>query len=381
MTYLGTGSLSLGLAGTSIGGNLVDLGFDRLMGQVFNVTVNLGPQSFTVPLPAQVSLMYSYSGMPIPIKPTYYVVGQPGARTAWALGGKIDGNVLMDLVGGGSIEEILFELLPYFALLRHGLRPSVDVFPMPLVADADDIDGDGDLTELRPDWAQFPDLDMAPTQEQSLAVQVTVPPLPMHAGLQTRSAILISGALTPQGFTPLGMTSAQDPGGVLEPLVMKLAPAYGGLQVGQYATLVMAFPPGSGQGLPSDVAAVVATGRDLPTGVSFASGFLPFPEDAQYTPATRSLVAGAVAGAHLVRATFTRAEGQWAVYLPAGGMVSLSLPAVPGGLLDLAGGARVTLDPMALVAGMDFEALVTFDGDDLDQLNRLATAFTTFTLP
>ncbi|HSA22028.1 MAG TPA: hypothetical protein P5076_11285, partial [Myxococcota bacterium] len=336
----------------------------------------------TLPLPAQLTLMYSYNGMPIPIKDTYYVLGQPGLRTAWALGGRIDGGVLFDLLGGsGSIEAVLIELLPYFSLLDHGVRPTVDVFAMPLVADADDIDGDGDTGEQRPDWAQFTDLDLAPAQPQSLAVQVNAPALPTLGGAQVRTAVILAGSLTALGFTPLGMTSAQSDNGELAPVVMKLAPPYGGLEQGTYATLVLGFPPGTQQELPTSVAGVMRTGADLPTQVDFATGFLPFPEDAHWDAALRSLVSAGVAGAGLYRATFSTDAGAWMVYMPASGAVALELPEPPAGLDDLASGARVTLDPMALGAGLDFEGLVGFDGDDLDQLNRLAVAFTTFTLP
>jgi hypothetical protein len=34
------------------------------------------------------------------------------------------------------------------------------------------------------------------------------------------------------------------------------------------------------------------------------------------------------------------------------------------------------MDPIALEQGTGFEDLITFNGDDLDQMNRLATAFT-----
>jgi len=53
----------------------------------------------------------------------------------------------------------------------------------------------------------------------------------------------------------------------------------------------------------------------------------------------------------------------------------------PDGFPDLAQGATVTLDPIALESGTLFEDLVTFNGDDLDHINELAVAFSRFELP
>jgi hypothetical protein len=38
-------------------------------------------------------------------------------------------------------------------------------------------------------------------------------------------------------------------------------------------------------------------------------------------------------------------------------------------------------DPVTLLAGTLYEDLVTFNGDDLDGINRLAVAFARFQLP
>ena len=379
MTFSGMGALGMGVAGTSLAGNLIDMSFAQLMGQIFQVPI---PNTqYNLPLPAQLVAELSAMGQDIAIKDTYYVVGQRGLRTGWSMGGRIDDDVLWNLAGGGQdIETVLIELLPYFSLLNHGVHPVVDVFPYPLVADDDDRDNDGDTAEMRPDWDAMLDLDMAPTTPQNLALGVTTPQLPEHAGAQMRTAIYVTGAMTPLGFTPLGMSAEQDPSGLIPPLVLKMAPAYGGLEVGGYAVLVLGFPQTAQNEMATDLAAVLHVTEQLPTDVEFAGGFLGFPEDASYDAGSRTLVAGRVDGADLFRSTLMGADGGWDVYLANADTVTYTLPAPPDGMADLAAGATVTLGPIDLVAGLTYDDLLAFDGDDLDRINDLAQAFSRYRL-
>ncbi len=379
MTFTGTGEVSLGLSGTSIAGHLMDMNFSRLMGQVFTVRINFGTQTFSLPLPAQMVMKAEYNGIPISIKDTYYVLGQEGLRAAWGLGGKMGLSALMQIFNSSSsIDQILIDLLPYFAMFNHALKPQIDIFPVPLVVDENDIDGDGDTTESRPDWVNFPTLNLNANHAQNLAVEVVPPALPSHGASPLRTLIMLAGGLTPQGFTPLGMSGEEATSGQAAPLVMKLAPAYGGLEVGKYALLVMAAPPANGQEFSADMAAVNFVADNLPTRVEFEKGFLPFPLDASWSTVTRTVTASAVAGATLYRFTIAGPDGSWIVYRPAGGILSATLPEPPTGYADLAAGDTRSLMPIALVGNTGFEDLVTFDGEDLDRVNVFTAAFTTF---
>jgi hypothetical protein len=93
------------------------------------------------------------------------------------------------------------------------------------------------------------------------------------------------------------------------------------------------------------------------------------------------LAASTVSGATLFRSTLQSPQGRWKVYLPAADPVTFSLPSPPAGYPDLAAGATITLDPIALEPGTLFEDLITFNGDDLDRINQLAVAFSRFELP
>ncbi len=374
MEFSGEGMLSLGLAGLSAGGDLLQFDFTSLMGEIFRVPVEFNQMAFELPLPAQLVLGLAYGDMPIRIKPDYHVVGDSGLRTAWAFGGRLELAVFGELFGGAGVGDVLGSLLPYFSLLRHDIRPVQDVRALPLVVDENDIDGDGDSEELRPNWEAFPDVDLAPTQEQSLALQVIPPPPPAHPTEAVDTALVVAGALGELGFTPLGLSSTRTGDAGFDPVMMKLAPAHGGLEVGRYAVLVMALPGTAAMATPSDVATVIYTGDSLPTDVDFAHGFIGFAEDAFFHRATRTLLASGVAGAELLRLRLDGPDGGWTVWLPALDLIQLSLPSPPEEVPDPVAGARVELTAIDLRAGLGYEDLVLFDGADLDRLDELTRA-------
>jgi hypothetical protein len=133
--------------------------------------------------------------------------------------------------------------------------------------------------------------------------------------------------------------------------------------------------------MPSNLAGVIHTSATLPKNVTFESNFLAFPQDAYYDAGSRTLASSTVAGATLFRSTLQSPQGRWKVYLPPADPVTYTLPLPPDGYPDLASGATVTLDPIALESGTLFEDLITFNGDDLDHINQLAVAFSRFELP
>ena len=205
---------------------MLAIDFAALLGPTYQVEVNLLGQVFDLPLPAHMTLGLELQGLPITVKPGYDVTGPAGLRNAWALGGKVELSLLGELLGGiGSLEELVLALFPAFSALQHGLRPAFEVFPLPLVADADDRDRDGDLVELRPDWANLPDLDLAPDQPQTLALEVLTPQPPSLDGTPLSTVVVVAGGFSGLGFTPLGLSAAQASGTGAE-LVMRLAPAH-----------------------------------------------------------------------------------------------------------------------------------------------------------
>jgi hypothetical protein len=376
MAFSGTGPLSLGIAGLSLTGDLHEIDLAGLLGPTHLVEVNLLGQVFRLPLPAHMSMGLEFQGVPITIKESYHVTGPAGLVHAWGLGGKVELGLLTELLGGiDSLEELVLALFPAFSALRHGVRPAFEVFPLPQVPDANDLDGDGDTAELRPDWANLPDLDLAPGQPQSLALEVDVPPLPSLDGQPMTTAVVVAGGLSSLGLTPLGLTALSLPAGGSAGRVMRLSPAHGGLEVGAYGVVVLGLPPGGGLGVPEDSAALLAVRADLPARLDFAPGFLPFPSGAWDAPG-RELIAAGAPGAGLHRLELASAAGRWLVYLPAADTLAARLPWPPEGLTDRVAGARARLTALGLVDDLGFEELVGFDGQDLDRLGELTRATT-----
>ncbi len=375
MSFSGTAPVSMGLAGLSIGGDIPELTLSSLLGSVFRVPVQFGTYSFNLPLPAQMVLGLSFQGIPVQIKPDYNVLGKSGTRTAWAFGGNLDLAAMGQLTGGSSLSDVIANLFPYFAMLNHAIRPIQDVRAIALVRDEDDIDGDGDSQEMRPDWDNFPDVDLAPSQPQTMALQVTPPPTVMNDGQPITTALVVAGAMGDTGFTPLGLTSLSANGQDLPATRMRMAPAHDGLEVWNYAVAVMAIAGTNTNGFTNELSAVLYVGRDMPSEITFSQGFLNFAEDAVFHRPTRTLLASGVPGADIMRLRLQGSHGGWTVWLASSDLVELDLPAAPEGFDDPVPDAKVTLDAIRLVQGMAFEDLVSFDGQDLDNLSRYTTAY------
>jgi len=381
MEFPGEGNASFGLCGISLTINLVKMNFVHLMGEFFNVTVNLG-QVTKVDMPAMVVVYYSYMGIPLTIKPTFYSLGEEGYRTAWGFGGKMDSSAVTDLFGVNETDWILSRLFPYFSIFEHALKPIVEVESYPRVADVDDINGNGNTEEMRPDWASFENVEMTPSRKMVMSTLVLAPDVPEWSGEPIATAIYIMGVMTPWGLTPLGMYGTATEEGEVPPTVVKSAPAYGGLESGTYTVAVFAVPPGLTNDLPDDMAMVLSRAETLPRQVSFSEDFLAFPEDAEYDEAGRTMTASHIYNAILYLASVGGPQGMWEVYLPGGGGgVNFTFPEVPDGMDDLAtGGDIITLGPITLNDEMEYEELMTFDGQDLDRLNSLIAACTRYQL-
>jgi hypothetical protein len=381
MTFLDQGEASVGLVGISIAGKLTELNSLRLLGELFVVTVQLGPQVFSYVLPSQFVFTYSAGGVTFPIKETYYALGLPGRRAVWGVGGWVDNMVIFNLAASGSIDKILTELLPHFAAFNYGLSPNFQVSPRPLVADSDDVDSDGNTGEMRPDWHAFEAINMIPDRSQDLSVMVQAPLLPRYNNFPIRTTLFMNASLSSMGMTPLGFNAAEAVDGALPEKRMVQTAPFGGLEKGLYAVILLAIPAGgSASDISADMAMVLHTGSNLPKQVSFGTGFLSFPEEAHYDSAERRLVSPAIEGASLYFSTIQSDEFRWEIYFSGSDLVTYTLPPVPGGMDDLTSSSIANLVPIALKPGITFEDLVSLNGDDLDRINLLMTACTLYEL-
>ncbi|MFN3201333.1 MAG: hypothetical protein ACE366_23230 [Bradymonadia bacterium] len=373
------GGVDVGLAGGSIGGAggevLTGLDLGTLLGQLFNVEVDVGITAFDLPLPGGLTLTAEVPLLGrVEIKDGYRTISDPGFRMAWSFAGRLDLGQIIQLVQGGGgtdVGTVLATVLPFFDRFQHGLRVVDDLVALPQRPDETDIDRDGDLEELVPDYDRFPVLNTQPAQDQGLRLTVQVPP--PSAGEGTPIALLLAGvSLQSVGFVPLGLSSTTE----AEAVAMRMAPPYGGLEAGEPVVLALSAAFGQDQGglLPENISMLFAQFEDrIPGEVSFeGDGFLDLPSAVEWAPALRTLEALPADGAGFHRAVFRGGEGRWTVYFAPGADVAFTLPFPPDGAADLAAGDQVRVEGLDLTEGVDFDALVGDGGPgDLTDLDRM----------
>lgn len=368
------GGVDVGLAGASLAGGLTRLRLATLIGDIFQSRVEAFGFGVDVPLPGGVTLAADVPIIgPTEVKDTYYVTAEPGFNLAWGFAGRVDVAELMGMFRGGGMDvgQALTTLLPYFERFEHGLRSAPDVAALPLVEDVDDVDGDGDTEERVPDYDRFPARNLKPDHTPTLRLGVDVPALPEGLGDGTDAALLFAGVdLDSVGFVPLGVSSATQ----AERVPMKMAPPYGGLEVGRYVVLAMSTRFSTV--LPDALSVLIARFADLPPEVQFEQGFLQLPGAGRWDPVTREVAAAPVDGASLHRASFRGPSGGWTVWFTPDAAPALLLPFPPQGFGDLAANADVQVEAVRLGAGVEFEALLGAGGPgDLGDVDQHAVAF------
>jgi hypothetical protein len=368
------GAVDLGLAGAAIGGELTRLNLGVLIGDLFNAEVNTGFGNFALPLPGGLILAATVPVIGnLQVKDTYFARTQPGLQLAWSFAGRLDfGTVAGLLMGGGGFDvgRVLTTVLPFFDSFQHDLRVAPELVALPQRPDEDDLDGDGDLEELVPDYDRFPVLDMEPAQSQDLRIQVDVAGLPGEDAV----VLLFAGAeLDGVGFVPLGVSAADEPGVI----PMRLAAPYAGLEGGTRTLLAIGAEfGGDGGALPENIAVrMLRFGPNLPPDATIGDTWVGAPT-VEWDPAMRSLGGMSADGADVHRATLSNGAGRWHVFFAPGDVnLGTRLPFPPEGMADLAGGAGVELDALDL-GNRRFGEFGLQGTGSLLELDRIAEGFT-----
>jgi hypothetical protein len=147
--------------------------------------------------------------------------------TAWESRGETD--EIFNILFGGTTDAVTFALdlarrTEGFDVLTVGLGRTEATAP---IADSADLDGDGDVFELVPDYFVVPTLDVTPEQlpRERVGLVVGQPPLGARAELFAMLGLELAGT----GFTPTGLGSLSGAGGeqvkVAPPATAGLAPA------------------------------------------------------------------------------------------------------------------------------------------------------------
>lgn len=359
-----TSPVRLSFSGGSFASPLVSFAPANILGgDVFNFEV---PIVGTVAFPSGATASAEIMGFPLDLKSTFYARTEAGTRRAWTFAG---GAELNDL--GLNNGALLSNILPLLQTFVHGGSDGLDpLIALPFVVDSGDIDGDADITEMLPDYNAFAAKTIAPTQAQRLryVVEGTSAALPTNAN----SVILVSGIILPTvGFVPLGLDGLSEPTGPIGRFTTAMAPAYAGLEAGEYAVLAAAVNIVPDE-LPEVASARLFISPTLPREVDLGAGWLAFP-NATFDGGQRALNVPATAGADVWHAQFTGANGGWSVFAPSSS-ADLVLPAVPMGMDDRSQAGSIDLEAVDLSAGATLDSLFGLGTGALD-FDRNTTGF------
>ncbi len=382
-----TGDINLGLAGASIAGGLLNLDLQRLLGEPFMTHVSIpGMGSRDIPLPGGLVMYGQVFGMNLDFKHTYYANTSGGARIGWGLAGKVPAQQLIQLMrnsGGGGAGGALATLLPLFNRFDHGSRP-LNLTEMPRVQDTQDLDGDGNTTEMVPDYDSFPQVSLQPSVRQNLVTDVDVSNFPQMTNGAASIAVLVGGTLLDQpGFVPLGISATNDQNGDGRPDSRRLsvAPPHGSLSGGRLAIVALAFQPNqvgfqNGVQLPDEFSAALWNGQSLPTSIGL--GTFPDASTGTIDDASRTVSVTADAGP-LFRVRLVGADRSWDVWSKSapGSQGTFThqivIPEVAQGRTDLFANAKIFVD--AIEAQVTLDDLVRATGVGLTHAGLTATSF------
>ncbi|MBI1946772.1 MAG: carboxypeptidase regulatory-like domain-containing protein [Deltaproteobacteria bacterium] len=143
------------------------------------------------------------------VKPEALVTAPPGPGPVLAYEGRYDQQLLLTIAFGADPVELALDL----AAQTEGMDVLADgaglLEALPLVVDGDaadgveDVDGDGDVGELVPDYYAFPDLALTPSASPSLRVGLRVSAPPAGANARAFAVCGVDAGL----FLPAGISS------------------------------------------------------------------------------------------------------------------------------------------------------------------------------
>ena len=342
-----SGEIDTSLTGAAITRGILGLSLERLIGRIFFGRVSLLGQDRDIPLPGGLTLSGQVPILgEIDLKNRFYVETEPGIRVLWSFAGRLDFQTLFSFAQGGGFDlgQVLTIVLPFFETFSHGLKTLPNVQTAPTIVDEDDLDGDGDTTELRADYTGNPEVRMSPTVSQDLRLQVNLPENLNDIG---EVAVLFMGAEVPEiGFVPLGVTAADEPGAIPARMALPYGPIAGGEVTAIAATTTF---QGGDSILPTDLSVLVRRfdGR-VPTEINFERGFLGYDRDFEFDASLNALSASPSSGGNLSRWRLQGAEVGWVVNANGVHNVDIVLPSVPDGFPSLGPSPQVIQESIDL---------------------------------
>jgi hypothetical protein len=281
-----------------------------------------------------------------------YATTTGGPISATLFEGRQEQGGVFGLLGGGDAVGTALD----FAAAAEGfdvLWQTVGVVDdFPLVADgAADYDGDGDTTELVPDWQQLPAIEATPTQLATERVGVSLSGLP--PGARARAFAFAGHWLAGWGFAPTGIGVAELTGEDARVQLKAHGPRNDALATAPAVVVIEALYQDTRTSRARVQAA--AFSNDLDAGQLLAPPVDAFFVDGIPAPGERTLFLPATAGtdATTFRVRLVGGTSAWDLVVSAGGGGgrTVAIPAELGGLTSF----LVEVSSMRLT-GMDAEA-------------------------
>jgi hypothetical protein len=383
--------VKLGFTGASIPGKLFNLNLDSLIGERILTHFELGGTSEDIGLPGGLVLGLNDTWF----RQSYEATGTAGTRVAWGLGGKLNLADLTEPLGmlfadeDHALSVILSLMLPLVSELFTSLVPNVDIVPRAKVADVDDINGDGDTTDLVPDFANFPALpggDMVFKVPMDQTMAITVPALPSDGagGFLFDGVIVLAGVLVRDaGLVPLGLSAGLDagspdgpPDGQIADITLSTSDVAGRLPEGSYRRFVIAVALNIAKLRdPDNTDPTVIAGQvrfvDSFDGSLTLNGPMS-PAVFTYYPLSRQVdLTDLPAGADTVVLLASSAAGTWQIFHPAvTGLIDLPAAPAAGDRSD-----RLNLAALKFAGAMTYSDLIAFNDTNLDDLVSLVSEF------
>jgi len=396
-TIKNNGEVRLGIAGVSLPGNILDLDFGLLLGEPIMRHIDTAGIELDMALPSGLVLIIGDNDV---VSGDYKATGLDGDRTLWGWGGRASMVEVIAIVQDAMTEgmdnldmgKLLSQLMPIAEKFNHAVKPSQNITLCDKIPDANDINGDGDTTDLIADFSSscFPTVNLELNQPLSLSSLVKFPALPTIEGKKTEATILLASTnVEGKGMVPLGMGAGTDKkentdtaDGKIDDASFVYAPQHSGLSDNDSTVTLITMPidkdamdPDSEKELQVKMTGIVKfyKGGVIEDTINLSSEtYLALAENAELKDNTVTF--SAISGASLYRLSVVDTEGKvWVVYSP---NTSISISDKPiGNIVTIVVQAvRLTKESTEI----SYSELLTFNSSNLDDLTKLISKFSAF---
>jgi len=400
-TIKDNGLMKLGIAGTSLPGNILDLDFGLLLGEPIMRHIEAASLSIDMALPSGLVLFLGDDNV---VSESYAATGLEGERALWGWGGRASMPkiiaILQSAMDGGTenldMGQLLAQLMPIAEKFNHSIKASQQIdTSCDKIADVNDINGNQDTEELIADFDSscFPTVNLSLNQPLSQMSTVKFPPLPTIGTEKTEMAIiLVSTLVEGKGMIPLGLGAGTDKNensdtadGKIDDTNIFYAPQHSGITNNDSIVVFMTMPIDEdamnpeGETKTEDMqvklSGIVKLYKNgvIDDEINLSSdNYLKLAEDAELN--TNSVTFDAIAGATLYRVSVTDETGNnWLVYSPS---TTISLENSPIGTPATVIVQAVTLTKDS--SSLSYDDLLKFNSSNLDDLARLISKFSAY---